>query len=270
MAGSQESFLKVKFVESDCELQEGQSGIVDLKSIDDENHDPAVCDNPDAVALMIDFLYLADCTPSRSLSWKHHIKTVDPSSHNVSNTGNSEARSRIVAGTVREEQQPSVLYAELYALGSKYQIPSLQKFAYERLRNTVDRWSNAEEIFDLIEFAYAATPETDTELRVVSRDIFDRHAKLLIMEKRFSDLSADIDGLAVQLYRDAFFRRQTHHPCSGCGKDLKGECSKENPCGHTYIEDRSNKFILPKVECKNVNCAVWEEQYLRELRSSEL
>jgi len=107
-----ESASCAKASNSDCQAK-GESGVIELRALSDaDDADDFSEDDPEVVKLMIDFLYLHD--------YEAPAIFIDPDAANADRP--RKAFSRLAPSG---DCDP-IMHAKMYALGSKYQISSLQ------------------------------------------------------------------------------------------------------------------------------------------------
>ncbi|KAI7505191.1 hypothetical protein KC347_g8081 [Hortaea werneckii] len=140
-------------------FKEGATGTIELQSSADPNaakDDPSL-DDPDAVKLMIDFLYLHDYVA---------IETCFSETPNSSNK-------RTLGATGGDAG--SIMHAKVYALGSKYQIPSLQSTSLKKFEAAVALAWDSEEFVHAVHLVHTTTPDADKSLRDVTARVILEH-----------------------------------------------------------------------------------------------
>jgi hypothetical protein len=196
-------------------------------------------DDPGAVRLMIDYLYLDDYDPGAlpaanatpSVTVDHAIESTqtkptgeDPWNFGIVSTTPSFGtdapppepdvandpwgaipRKKKGKKKARPAAEPPLdsfleMHAKMFAIASKYDIKSLEQTAREKFRDQFARdWSTAD-LIAAIGVVCNHTPDREIELRDALKDAIVRHAAVMVEQPGFGEAVANIDGLAYDLF----------------------------------------------------------------------
>ncbi|KAI7321301.1 hypothetical protein KC315_g9178 [Hortaea werneckii] len=204
-------------------FKEGATGTIKLQSTADPNaakDDPSL-DDPAAVKLMIDFLYLHDYA---------NIRTYLDSSEAFNDWSKGPIdRNARDAGTI--------IHAKVYALGSKYQIPSLQSASLKKFEKAaVVAWAT-DEFVHAVHLVHSTTPDSDKGLRDVTARVILEHEDELCNKPAMEAVVRSFDGLAYNLFKEQTKRpKKTKGPqCLTCNKISIRYCSDNYSCRRQFI-----------------------------------
>ncbi|KAI5361841.1 Putative BTB/POZ domain-containing protein [Septoria linicola] len=93
-----------------------------------------------------------------------------------------------------------VLHAQIYALGEKYDIPSLKHLAIRKFEVAAACYYDSPELADAIDFVYRSTIDTDRGLRNVVLQMFKLHPQLANTQDIYATIR-DTPGLALDLWK---------------------------------------------------------------------
>ena len=253
-------------------MNERSTGVISLQAANDVIDG----DDPYAVSLMITFLYengyRAQLTQDTSLRVEHgkdgdtevadeaHIlnstdkdtldhsdqKSMWASKASKSKKGKKSAVLRTKDSSGEEIPPPPyvtfatsflTVHARGFALGSKYDIPHLQRTSLAKFKAAACLWSkddllwSKDELIESIPIAFTTAPDNNG-LRIAIKAIITANSALLIDDPTFQDAINGIEGLAFEL-----FRQQTHHrggqrTCLGCSSVYKGRCAAQGCSSH--------------------------------------
>ncbi|KAI7550828.1 hypothetical protein KC331_g2932 [Hortaea werneckii] len=133
-------------------FKEGATGTIELLSTVDPNaakDDPSF-DDPAAVKLMTDFLYLHDYPLTRT-----YLDASDP----------LDLFSKILCSS---GDFGAIMDVKVYALGSKYQIPSLQSASLKKFEEAANLAWATDEFVHAVHLVHSTTPDSDKGLRDVT------------------------------------------------------------------------------------------------------
>ncbi|KAI7240294.1 hypothetical protein KC343_g7155 [Hortaea werneckii] len=167
------------------------TGTIELQSSADPDaakDDPSL-DDPDAVKLMIDFLYL------------HNYVAIETCFSETPKASNK----RTLGAT--DGDAGSIMHAKVYALGSKYQIPSLQSTSLKKFEAAAALAWDSEEFVHAVHLVYTTTPDSDKGLRDIAAHVILEHEKELCDKPAMEAVVRSFDGLAYNL-----FKSQTKRP----------------------------------------------------------
>ncbi|KAI6799312.1 hypothetical protein KC363_g7669 [Hortaea werneckii] len=166
-------------------FKEGATGTIELQSTVDPNaakDDPSL-DDPAAVKLMIDFLYLHDYPTTRTC------------------LDSSEACNAWIMGLADHNpgDAGAIMHAKVYALGCKYQIPSLQSTSLKKFEEAATLAWATDEFVHAVHLIYSTTPDSDTALREVAARVILEHDDELGNKPAMEAVIRSFDGLAYNL-----------------------------------------------------------------------
>jgi hypothetical protein len=192
-------------------------------------------DDPRAVKLMIDYLYLDDydpgtlpaadpippvqhavevtqADPPREDSWGFDTGSTTPQPQpqiDVDDIWNftvpikKKKGKKGVLRTPAAEPPPGIfleMHAKMFAIASKYDIETLERAAREKFKiQSSGDWSAAD-LIAVIEIVFNHTPEGEIELRNALKDAIVQHAAYLVQKPGFGEAVANIDGLVYDLF----------------------------------------------------------------------
>ncbi|RMY31081.1 hypothetical protein D0866_07544 [Hortaea werneckii] len=221
-------------------FKEGATGTIELQSTADPNatkDDPSL-DDPAAVKLMIDFLYLHDYPNIRTyLDASESIKFF---SETLFDSGDAGA----------------IMHAKVYALGSKYQIPSLQNASLKKFEEAaVVAWAT-DEFVHAVHLVHSTTPDSDKGLRDITARVILEHDDELCNKPAMEAVIRNFDGLAYNLMKEQTKRpKKTEGPtCLTCGKVRVQACSgyhdyycsRNFVCCDCYDKDKNGGYYCPE------------------------
>ncbi|KAI6810336.1 hypothetical protein KC332_g11238 [Hortaea werneckii] len=195
------------------------TGTIELQSSADPNaakDDPSL-DDPDAVKLMIDFLYLHDYVA---------IETCFSETLNASNK-------RPFGAT--NGDPGAIMHAKVYALGCKYQIPSLQRASLKKFEVAAALAWATDEFMHAVHLIYSTTPDSDKGLRDVAARVILEHDDELCNKPAMEAVIRSFDGLSYSLMKEQTKRpKKSKGPtCLTCGKVRVQRCS--GGCGGIFV-----------------------------------
>lgn len=128
------------------------------------------------------------------------------------------------------------VHAKVFALGSKYDIPHLQRRSLAKFKADARLWSK-DELIESIPLAFNTTLD-NSSLRVAIKVIITENCALLADDLAFEDAVNGIEGLAFEL-----FRLQTHHSrgqriCLGCNSVYESRCAVKGCPLDPFSRDR--------------------------------
>ena len=113
--------------------------------------------------------------------------------------------------------------ANVFALGSKYDIPHLQTKALTKFKVAARLWSK-DELIESIPIVFNTAPDNDS-LRVAINAIITANSAQLTNDSAFEDAVNDIEGLAFQLFRLQTLHRGGQRTCLGCSVVYESKCA---------------------------------------------
>ncbi|PPJ51972.1 hypothetical protein CBER1_10703 [Cercospora berteroae] len=93
-----------------------------------------------------------------------------------------------------------VLHTQVYALGEKYDIPSLKQLARQKFEMAAACYYDAPELAEAIELVYQSTVDTDRGLRDIVLQLFRRHPQLANTQDIYAVIK-ETPGLALDLWK---------------------------------------------------------------------
>ncbi|KAI7237999.1 hypothetical protein KC330_g2867 [Hortaea werneckii] len=166
-------------------FKEGETGIIELQSTADPNaakDDPSL-DDPAAVKLMIDFLYLHDYP---------NIKTYLFPSESLKVFGKSPSD---------PGDAGAIMQAKVYALGSKYQIPSLQSASLKKFEKAANLAWDTDRFVHAVHLVHSTTTDSDKGLRDITAHVIMEHDDELCNKPAMEAVIRNFDGLAYSLMK---------------------------------------------------------------------
>lgn len=104
------------------------------------------------------------------------------------------------SGNDTESESHLVLHTQVYALGEKYDIPSLKQLARQKFEMAAACYYDAAELAEAIEVVYQSTIDTDRGLRDVVVQLFTMHPQLAHTQDMYAAIK-DTPGLALDLWK---------------------------------------------------------------------
>lgn len=103
-------------------------------------------------------------------------------------------------GDDTESESHLVLHTQVYALGEKYDIPSLKQLARQKFEMAAACYYDAAELAEAIDMVYQSTIDTDRGLRDVVVQLFRMHPQLAQTQDMYAVIK-DTPGLALDLWK---------------------------------------------------------------------
>ncbi|KAF2724463.1 hypothetical protein K431DRAFT_198664, partial [Polychaeton citri CBS 116435] len=94
-----------------------------------------------------------------------------------------------------------VLHAQLYALGDKYDIPSLKQKALLGFRSDIAKRWNILSLARATRDVFTTTPDSDRKLRDVTAETLYAHASDVADDPGIEAVIVNLDGLAYRLWK---------------------------------------------------------------------
>jgi hypothetical protein len=203
-------------------LQEGVDSCIRLLATTDKGHgDDLGADDPEAVGLMVAFLYHHNYTAPKVLVTTESCNQKPPS------TGTKKKKMPHAPKITPTGDCNTTMHARLYALGSKYGINSLQEVAKIKFAEAATYAWNHSDFITAAEIVYTTTPDTDKGLRdIVSRTIVE-HAAVITGRPRMEQCIRGIDGLAYDLFNSK----------STLEAEVKSSSCNTIDCGTRHTDD---------------------------------
>ncbi|KAG8534013.1 uncharacterized protein KY384_000855 [Bacidia gigantensis] len=239
--------------------------IIPLRAINgQDDSDDFGCDDPEAVKLMIDFLYLHNYEPDTPPSAVNQSNNPLPgkNSDEVFGGGSTLENDGFAEDTAREEEkrvEDSVVDAnqmdggkdptdncaaaafspvdgplgggvltiqsKMYVLGSKYHIPSLQTTSLSKFDAAAKQDWETDDLATAISIAFGNTPESDTLLRNLLIQVILKHLHKLVGNQAFANAINQVEGLLMELLREKTLLHYYKIACSICGGSKARICA---------------------------------------------
>jgi hypothetical protein len=201
-----------------------------LKAFSDECPDVAD-DDPRAVKLMIDYLYLGDYDPATAHEYESpstiEERIVLASPEPDADTAFAEPD---IDGTFASSLEPVELsdaisadpvadswgglpvvpgpvnssflemHAKMFVIASKYDITPLRDEASKKLKHETKLDWQGPDLIAAMSIIFSQTPEKRAKLRNVFKGVIVKHARTLVEVSGFQEAVADIEGLAYDLF----------------------------------------------------------------------
>ncbi|KAH9826501.1 hypothetical protein Tdes44962_MAKER00464 [Teratosphaeria destructans] len=189
--------------------KEGEDGIITLQAATtDDDEDDVSLDDPEAVKLMIDFLYCHD--------YEAPVVFITVDEANIGVSGQKITPS----GDCN-----TVMHAKMYALGSKYSIPSLQTVALGKFMEAASYAWNTDDFVTTIGLVYTNTPDEDKGLRDIAARTIIKHSSTLLQRPEIESQVRSISGLAYDLLSLHSAEVKKHNAgipaCMECDKEFE-------------------------------------------------
>lgn len=208
--------------------QEGRDGVIHLQAIDktQEEQDHS-CDDPEAVRLMVDYIYLNDYTfgataPTSDAS-KRTLNTFTPSvqyTHSPS-FGDWPHSNGFTSGRESEKTPINtfdgalVTHSRLYGMASKYGLDALRPVAIKKFQDVfVGTW-NREDLAAAISIAFNTTESTDLGLRNVIINVLVNSSTALATDPLIETAVNAIEGLPFQLFKQLSLKQRNQGSTGG-------------------------------------------------------
>lgn len=170
---------------------------------------------------MIDFLYLHDYPTIRTC------------------LDSSEACNAWIMGVTDHNpgDAGAIMHAKVYALGCKYQIPSLQSAALKKFEEAAALAWATDEFVHAVHLVHTTTPDSDKGLRDVTARVILEHDDELCNKPAMEAVVRSFDGLAYGLLKEQTKRpRKTKGPkCLTCYKIYIRNCEDRYNCDRQFI-----------------------------------
>ena len=115
------------------------------------------------------------------------------------------------------------VHAKVFALGSKYDIPHLQRRSLAKFKAAARLWSK-DELVESIPIAFNTAPDNNS-LRVAINAIITANSARLTDDSVFEDAVNGVEGLAFELFRQQTLHRRGRRTCLGCNLVYKSRCA---------------------------------------------
>ena len=115
------------------------------------------------------------------------------------------------------------LHVKVYALGDKYDVPSLKTTALRKFdKLSSSAWKNAE-FPRVVEMVFESTPDSDMGLRNIVTDIIFRHGEDFARNHEMKHVIRNVNGLAYGLW-ELSAKIPTGPKCKICGVVRLNQC----------------------------------------------
>lgn len=143
------------------------------------------------------------------------------------------------------------LHASVYAVGEKYDLPSLKQLAVEKFqRGSKIAWEN-EDFYRAVQIAFTTTSDSDKGMRNAVTEVILAHARRFANNRDMEAVVRSVDGLAYDLWKSAA-NVPIGPSCSACGNVYVKECGR-CPKFHPKKSNLTRYFVTcdcsPDVEC---------------------
>ena len=204
--------------------QEGQSGVIDLKSIESNaertDEDGDVCDDPEIVKLMVQYFYHFDYSPTAdpvsAPASSTEIAATITKTKPIRDRGNImtpltnmrprpifEARqSAIFPPSVTPRSQVHIVeHAKVFAMAVKYQVNGLRDLATLKFKQSAMTDWDHDNFAYAIPIVYKSTPEDIPQLREIVADTIHEHFDVLKDKATIEAVVCNIPHLAYDLLK---------------------------------------------------------------------
>lgn len=168
---------------------------------------------------MIDFLYLHDYVAIETC----FSETLNASNKRPFGATNGDAG--------------AIMHAKVYALGCKYQIPSLQKTSLGKFEAAAVLAWGSEEFVHAVHLVCSTTPDSDKGLRDAAARVILEHDDELCNKPAMEAVIRSFDGLSYSLMKEQTKRpKKTKGPtCLTCGNLRMEMCQWGHSCNARFI-----------------------------------
>lgn len=137
------------------------------------------------------------------------------------------------AGSFATSDNNIVMHAEMYAMGSKYAIPSLQTLAAEKFKRGAELAWNTDAFSTAIALGFSTTPDSDKGLRSIITATILNHAETLLDKPDIEDCVRNISGLSYDLLRSRILKPSSTVLCGVCNATTTKLCRscRKGHCG---------------------------------------
>lgn len=164
----------------------------------------------------------------------------------------SSSPSESKTGASDVENKNLIIHAELYALGSKYQIPDLQAEVCKNFALDACKGATVDNLVQALETAFTkklTESAIDSRFRSLVRETCVKNATRLIDHDDFITLVASTQGLALELFREAIRQRSSESTtrirrCAGCGSLYSSACAGD-ACRHEWEVGGRAGYLVP-------------------------
>lgn len=242
--------------------------MIDLKVAESEG-DVTAGDDPVAVELMIDFLYLQDydlCTlRNRPFAEFHCVKNdtgalggtmleESAKSHRavIEAKEAHEEAGHYSAGSFADEPVKTIplekscsqedkkydgdrtlaTHAEVYALASKYNVQALKDAAIQKFKSHINEDWDIDDLVAAIPIVFNRTAGNETELRDSLETAILANLCDLTDNADFTAAVENVDGLTFRLLRQMGHRARNQRTCKSCGHNFISKCASTG-CSET-------------------------------------
>ena len=122
------------------------------------------------------------------------------------------------------------VHAKVFALGSKYEIPHLQRRSLANFKAATRLWSR-DGLIESIPIAFTTALDNNS-LRITIKAIVTANSALLIDDPAFQDVINGIEGLAFELFRQQTHYRGGQRTCLGCRAVYRSRCAAQGCLSH--------------------------------------
>lgn len=212
-------------------VQEGQEGVFELKaSADDED---ISADDPEAVKLMIEFLYTHDyCAPPTQTA---------PKTNTISTCELSD-------------ETNIAMHAKMYALGEKYDLNSLKDAAQAKFKTAIETAWSGPSLARTARLVFSTTADEDDGLRAIVVKTIQSHRKDLQAKADVESTIMGIERLSYRLWKDATNPAESSEDptCQCCFRKYHAKYCDVRPSGSVT----SCKAIVVACDCRSgLRCA---------------
>ena len=219
--------------------QEGRDGVIELKATTNGNEEEVDADDPEAIKLMVNFLYFNDYKPqSIVISAKDANEGSEPVSQPKANEGYYRAAGYYGYGTQQTSESttnvaltPSgdcntLMHAKVYALGEKYGIESLKSVALAKFAEAITYAWNHPNFASTLRVVFCSTPDHDKGLRDLTVQAVLLHHAVLSEKLEIEKIVMGIEGLSYGLWKKNAPLVSKGPTCNTCGDVRITSCSR--------------------------------------------
>lgn len=199
-------------------VQEGKNGVIHLQAIDKTKEEQDYsCDDPEAVRLMVDYIYLDDyafgataSTPDTisdtaegfSQPFSPSVKyTMSPSFGNWPHSSGFTSNKKSKRLDKDSPDGALVMHARLYGMAAKYGVDSLRPVAIRKFEEAVSGTWSLDDFAAAVSTTFNTTEPSDLGLRNVIIDTLVSSSLVLAADPVIEKAVTAIEGLSFELFK---------------------------------------------------------------------
>ena len=141
------------------------------------------------------------------------------------------------------ESRLLTLHSQMYVLGSKYHIPSLQAASLSKFETAAKHDWKTNDLATAIPIVFGHTPGSDRSMRHCLTQIILKHLSRVLEDRVVVNAIEQVEGLVMTLLREKTLRHHCKITCGFCG------ISEARRCAHSSSK-RSHSFVSCNCESR--------------------